>query len=186
MIESLGKNRRRGLFLGLGLTLSAACFAQNDGQPSFSGVVPEILKRPNRETELAYPVDAVIGQLGGGEASEAANAYARTVLRDLMRRNAEAASLKGLDSGQIDEAMTKLGEIEPRKARLGGGRDEIDGSVSFLFHFIGRENGLSGELYIRAEDGNWETEDIIVGDVQKLNRAGGDFTTVYTPYERFY
>jgi hypothetical protein len=186
MTESLGKNRLLYLFLWLGLTLPAICFAQNDGPPSFSGVVPEILKRPSLETEWVYPVDAVIGQLGGGEVSDAANAYARAVLRDLMRRNAETAFLKGLGSDQLDEAMAKLGEIEPRKARLGSGRDEIDGSVSFLFRFIGRENGLSGELYIRAEDGNWKTEDIIVGDVQKLNREGGDFTTVYTPYERFY
>jgi hypothetical protein len=183
MIKAFGKKRRL-LFLTVGLALPAFCFAQD--QASFSGVVPEILKRPNRETEWAYPVDAAIGQLGKGEESDAANAYARAVLRDLIRGNTEADSLKDIDSGQLDEAIKKLGEIEPRKSRLGGGRDEIDGSVSFLFRFIGRENGLSGELYIRAEDGNWKTEDIIVGDVQKLNREGGDFTTVYTPYERFY
>jgi hypothetical protein len=181
MDESLRK-----LFLAVGLTVSGLCFAQNGGQPSFSGVVPEILKRPSRETEWVYPADSIIGQLGGGEASDAANAYARTVLRDLMRRNREADSVKDVDTGQLDEIMAKLGETEPRKVRLGGGRDEIDGSVSFLFRFIGRENGLSGELYIRAEDGKWITEDIIVEDVQKLSRDGSDFPTANTPYERFY
>ncbi|MDR0382819.1 MAG: hypothetical protein LBH50_02410 [Spirochaetaceae bacterium] len=186
MIESRAKNSKHKLFLILGLTLSGLCFAQNDGGSSFSGVVPEVLKRPARETEWIYPADAVIGQLGEGEASAAANAYARTVLRNLLRRNEEAPSLKDVDPGQLGDVMTKLGETDPRKVRMGGGRDETDGSVSFLFRFIGRENDLSGELYIRDEDGNWKTEDIIVNGVQKISRESDAFAAVYTPYERFY
>jgi hypothetical protein len=186
MNVSLRKGFLRFLFLAAALTVPVLGFAQDEGQPSFSGVVPEVLKRPNREAEWVYPVDAAIGQLGSGEASAAANAYARTVLRDLMRLNRNAESIKDIDSEQLDEAMTKLGETEPRKFRLGGGRDEIDGSVSFLFRFIGRENGLSGELYIRSEDGTWKAEDIIVDDVQKLTRESDAYTETYTPYERFY
>jgi hypothetical protein len=176
----------RNLFLFFGLTLPFFCFAQNSGEASFGGVVPEILRRPSREKELVYPVDAVIGQLSGGDAPAGANAYARGLLRDLMRRNEKADTLKDISPALLTEAMTKIGETEPRKARLGSGREEIDGSVSFLFRFMGRENELAGELYIRLEEEKWKTEDIIFNDPKKLSRASEEFRPVYTPYERFY
>jgi hypothetical protein len=174
------------LFLTAGLLFPLTSFAQDGGAPSFSGVVPEILIRPERETEWIYPVDAVIGQLGGGDVSAAANSYARGVLRDLMKLNKTADSLKPLGPDVLNEAMSKLGEVTPRKVRLGGGREETDGSVSFLFRFMGNENELSGELYLRADGDNWKTEDIILEAPKKLSVGDEAFTSAYTPYERFY
>jgi hypothetical protein len=162
------------------------CFSQESEEPSYSGVIPEVLMRPSREKEPFYPVDAVIGLLGDGDVSYDANIYARGVLRDLMRSNKEAESLQNLSPDSLNEAMTKLSEVTPRKVRLGGGRDETDGSVSFLFRFMGSENELSGELYIRGEEGKWKVEDIILEDPRKLSISSESFTATYTPYERFY
>jgi hypothetical protein len=152
----------------------------------FSGVIPEFLIRPVRLRELNYPKDAVIGQLGSGEAGAGANSYARTVLRELMRQNKAAASLSPLGPDLIDAVMKKLSGVEPRKFRMGGGQEEIDGSVSFLFRFMGREEETAGELYIRADGANWITEDIIMGDTKALSRNSDAFTFEYLPYERFY
>jgi hypothetical protein len=51
---------------------------------------------------------------------------------------------------------------------------------------MGSENELSGELYIRDEEGKWKAEDIILEDPQKLSISSGSFTAAYTPYDRFY
>ncbi|MDR1363125.1 MAG: hypothetical protein LBJ35_03635 [Spirochaetaceae bacterium] len=166
--------------------IEATCFSQENEEPSFSGVIPEILIRPSREKTLIYPIDAVIGQLGSGEASLAANNYARNILRDLMRMNKETDSLQNFSPDLLDEAIKKLGEVTPRKVRLGGGRDETDGSVSFLFRFMGAENELSGEIYIRSEEGKWKAEDIIFEEPRPLSIGSESFTSTYTPYERFY
>jgi hypothetical protein len=175
------------LLLPVLLLTTNLIFGQNGEAPSFSGVVPETLVRPSRETtEWIYPIDAVIGQLGDGEVSVAANAYARGVLRDLMRRNDNADTLKGLGPDMLNEAMTKTDEIKPLKVRMGGGRDEPDGSVSFLFRFIGSEKELSGELYIREDAGAWKTEDMIFETPQDISSSSDSMNSIFTPYERFY
>jgi hypothetical protein len=184
-VEVFRKKRIRFLLLVV-LLVASPGFAQNSETSSFSGVVPEILIRPTRETEWAYPFDAVIGQLGAGEVSAAANTYARGILRDLMRLNDKADTLKDLGPDLLGEAIAKVGEAEPRKVRIGGGRDEPDGSVSFLFRFIGSEKELSGELYIRSVAGTWKAEDIIFEDPQKLSGGSDSVNSTFTPYERFY
>jgi hypothetical protein len=168
------------------LLVTVFSFAQNSESSSSGSVVPEILLRPTRETEWVYPVDAVIGPLGGGEVSDAANTYARGVLRDLMRQNDKANTLEELGPDLLNEAMTKVGETEPLKVRSGGGREEPDGSVSFLFRFIGSEKELSGELYIRNVAGTWKTEDIIFENPQNISRGSDSVNSTFTPYERFY
>jgi hypothetical protein len=162
------------------------CFPQENEPPSFSGVVPEMLMRPSREKSPVYPSDAVIGQLSDEDAPPSANIYARGVLRDLMRSNKSAETLQNLSPGLLDEASEKLGEVTPRKVRLGGGRTETDGSVSFLFRYMGNENELSGEIYIRNEENKWKVEDIIFEEPKKLSIGSESFDSTYTPYERFY
>jgi hypothetical protein len=180
------KNSVWNLFLMLVLIMPPLIFAQDGAQSSFSGIIPEILRRPSREKSAIYPSDIIIGQLGDGDASPAANTFARIVLRDLMRQNKSAESIQNLGPDLMNEASTKITEVEPRKVRIGGGRDEIDDSVSFLFRFMGRENELSGELYIRIEDNKWRIDDIIFDEPQKLSIGDSAFTSTYTPYERFY
>jgi hypothetical protein len=52
----------------------------------------------------------------------------------------------------LETVLEELGLLSPRTFRIGGGRTEADGSVSFLIRFIGRDQGLAGELYLRWED----------------------------------
>ncbi len=52
----------------------------------------------------------------------------------------------------IEGYVDALSVVNPRYFRLGSGREEPDGSVSFLVRFAGREQGITGELYIRFEE----------------------------------
>jgi hypothetical protein len=159
---------------------------QEEPAYSFSGVVPEALIRPAREQGAFYPVDAVIGPLGiedlAGEAAE----YAKTVMQELLSQDAASASIANLGTDITGDAMEKLSEAAPHKWRIGGGREEADGSVSFLFRFMGREKEVSGELYLRSADGGWKTEDVIFNTPKELTIGADAFSSAYTPYERFY
>jgi hypothetical protein len=48
--------------------------------------------------------------------------------------------------------MSALNVVKPLFFRLGSGREEPDGSVSFLVRFAGREQGIIGELFIRSRE----------------------------------
>jgi len=52
----------------------------------------------------------------------------------------------------LEDCMTKLKGINPQSFRLGSGREEPDGSFSFLVRFTGREEGITGELFVRFEE----------------------------------
>jgi hypothetical protein len=95
-------------------------------------------------------VDTVIGSLGRGEAPEEAYLFAREVAAALAAGNLSHPSLKAMDSPSLEAFISELNKISPRAGRLGSGREEPDGAVSFLVHFLGRERGITGELYVRA------------------------------------
>jgi hypothetical protein len=120
--------------------------------PGFNlGTIPAELLRPQRGEETPrYPRDTVIGELGRGSASEESYGFARNVLQGALSLNRESALLAGADSALLEDLFAALEVIEALKYRIGGGREEPDGSTSFLFRFIGREQSLSGELYVRA------------------------------------
>jgi hypothetical protein len=52
----------------------------------------------------------------------------------------------------VESCMSMLNAINPQFFRLGSGREEPDGSVSFLVRFVGREQGITGELFVRFEE----------------------------------
>jgi hypothetical protein len=131
------------LFL-LGLT---GIFSQEEQR-----FIPEELLRPRRDEAPRYPIDTVIGPLGQGKASTEAYQFARNVASALLAGNTDASVLSAADKGFLESSMDVLGTVNPRSFRLGSGREEPDGSVSFLVRFIGREQGLTGELYIRFEE----------------------------------
>jgi hypothetical protein len=153
---------------------------------SFTGIVPEALIKPTRERGAFYPVDAVIGQLGTDDLTGGAGGYARSVMQDLLKQDAASASLGNLGPDITGDAMEKLAEAAPHKWRIGGGREEADGSVSFLFRFMGREKEVSGELYLRSGTDGWKTEDIIFNTPKELTIGVDTSSSGYTPYERFY
>jgi hypothetical protein len=159
-------------------------------EPVFNqGVIPEALRQPQRGDETPrYPRDAVIGEMGRGLASEEAYRYARSLLQGALSLNRESTLLAGADPSRLEELFAALETLGPQQYRVGGGREEADGAVSFLFRFIGRDLSLAGELYIRFDNNAWHLEDIIVEEARALSE-GGSMNTYkfdFSPYERFF
>ncbi|MDR1410649.1 MAG: hypothetical protein LBI91_00420 [Spirochaetaceae bacterium] len=169
------------------LVLSAAAFAQEETGASWGGSIPEQILRPQRGGEAPrYPRDIVIGELGRGEASEEAYRFARDILSAFLYDNSDAASLSGIGPLLLEETRAALKEISPVKFRIGGGREEDDGNVSFLFRFLGREQGIAGELYIRSQDEKWLFDDILIEDPHDTTARLEIYPYDFTPYERFF
>jgi hypothetical protein len=123
------------------------------GEEAMSRVsIPEELLRPQRGEAPRYPVDTVIGPLGRGEASGEAYLFARKVSAALLAGNQNDSSLQGMNSVSREAFISELNTISPQVYRLGSGREEPDGAVSFLVRFLGRERGITGELYIRPQN----------------------------------
>jgi hypothetical protein len=150
------------------------------------GVIPQILRQPRQGEILRYPRDIIIGELGRGQASEGAYNYAGNILSALLLENRSSRFLSGRENAFWDELFVNLTLISPRKYRLGGGREEIDGNTSFLFRFIGREQGIAGELYIRKEGDNWILDDIILERARNLPNGKESYKYDFSPYERFW
>jgi len=127
--------------------LAAAVYSQDEMMQR--GLIPEELLRPRREEAPRYPIDTVIGPLGQGRASPEAYRFARGVAEALLEGNATASSLSTANSALVENCLSALNAVNPRYFRIGNGRDEPDGSVSFLVRFAGREEGVIGELFIR-------------------------------------
>jgi hypothetical protein len=173
--------------IGCLLILCAAAAAQEEPGTVWEGSIPEQIRRPQRGGEAPYyPRDVVIGELGKGEASEAAYRFAREVLSALLYANGDAAALTGIGPLLLEETQKALEEINPVKFRIGGGREEEDGSVSFLFRFLGREQGIAGELYIRREDEKWFFDDILMESPHDTTGRLEIYPYDFTPYERFF
>jgi hypothetical protein len=132
-------------------------FSQNleispDEEPVQSETIPPELWRPSRGESPRFPIDTVIGELGRGEASEEAYNFARSAAKALMAVNSSDPSLSGMPQAELDGFFEAIREVGPEFFRLGSGRLEPDGAVSFLLRFIGREKGITGELYIRTDE----------------------------------
>ncbi|MDR3122857.1 MAG: hypothetical protein LBU16_03650 [Treponema sp.] len=159
-------------------------------EPVFNqGAIPEALRQPQRGDETPrYPRDAVIGELGRGLATEDAYRYARNLLQGALSLNRESALLVGTSPSQLEELFAGLETLGPQQYRLGGGREEADGSTSFLFRFIGRDMSMAGELYIRFDDNAWRLDDIIVEEARTLSEGGlmNTYKFDFSPYERFF
>jgi len=114
--------------------------------------IPDELKRPRRDESPRYPIDTVIGELGKGRASSEAYEFAGKVASALLAGTSDASVLASVNKVFLESCMSTLSEVNPRLYRLGSGREEPDGAVSFLVRFAGREQGITGELFIRYEE----------------------------------
>lgn len=146
------------------------------------GTLPGALMRPQRGEAPRYPRDAVIGELGRGSAAREAYFFAQSFMTELIKGNGEALSALASPA----EIFTGLEELKPEKYRLGGGREEADGSVSFLFRFIGRERMLTGELYLRLKGDRWELDDLILDEPRDITEGTDGYRFDFPPYERFF
>ncbi|MDR2376169.1 MAG: hypothetical protein LBD96_07015 [Treponema sp.] len=180
------------------LLVSAPLGAQEISAGSDS--IPEALWRPQRGESPRYPRDLIIGSLARGNVSDGARLAATQVLSALVAGNRSAAVFSRFDASSRNGLFSTVALVEPRKYRLGEGREEADGSYSFLVRFIGREQGIAGELYVRFEpaqeaaagsaaasgSGAWLLDDLLLEEQRPL----GDFTeeAVYDlpPYERLF
>lgn len=125
-------------------------FSQNE--QAQRGSIPEELLRPRREEAPRYPVDTVIGALGQGQAPKAAYDAAKNAAAALLQGNTNALVLSAANVVFLEGCVSALSAVNPRAYRLGSGREEPDGSYSFLVRFIGREQGMAGELFVRFEE----------------------------------
>ena len=155
-------------------------------ETSWTGSVPEDLRRPRRGEAPRYPQDMTIGDLGAGEAPEGAYAFSRELLAALTAENRNAPVLSKLGGALLDELFSKLKPINPRQYRIGGGREENDGSISFLVRFLGREQGITGELFLRGGEGQWVLDDLLLEAPVDLMVEREQYRYDFSPYERFY
>jgi hypothetical protein len=151
-----------------------------------AGTVPDALRVPQRGEAPRYPRDAVIGELGRGSAPEEAYRHARLCLEALLSGDREAPALLKEDKALTDRLFEELEPVEPRQFRLGGGREEDDGTVSFLVRFLGREKGKAGELFLLQKDETWQMDDLLLEEEQDLAEIREAYRFDFSPYERFY
>jgi len=187
-------------FALLFIFLTNSVFSQTD-ELIQRGSIPEELLRPRREEAPRYPVDIVIGPIGQGKASADAYGLARRVAYALLSGNINSPVLSSVNKVFLEDCMSALNAINPRFFRLGSGREEPDGSVSFLVRFAGRDQGITGELFVRSKDRvvnsqpdnvpatekYWVFEDVILESPRSRedeleDRQHYDFS----PYERFF
>jgi len=155
------------------------------------GSIPEILLRPSWGETSRYPVDIVIGELGQGRAPSAAYLYANSVAAGLLSGQKNHPALVSVNPALRENLLNSLGRIAPRTFRLGGGRREPDGAVSFLVRFIGRDYGITGELYIKEdapETGSWIFDELLLEEAKRLDDAVQETVDRLDilPYERFF
>jgi hypothetical protein len=166
----------------------------------FRGSIPEDLLRPARGEALRYPIDIIIGELGRGSASAAAYFYANSVVTGLMSGLMGHPALSSIDSVLRESHLSAIKIVNPESSRIGAGRVEADGAVSFLVRFIGKEQGIIGELYIRyhsrkiegeeatAAAGRWVFDELILEEARGLDEEFDEAMNRldFNPYERFY
>jgi hypothetical protein len=111
--------------------------------------IPQALRQPQRGEAPRYPRDLIIGSLERGDVPAEARRAALEIMAALSAGNRDAPSLAFIGPMVRGELISSLEEIRPRTYRVGEGREEADGSCSFLVRFLGREQGIAGELYLR-------------------------------------
>ncbi|MCL2373941.1 MAG: hypothetical protein FWC65_01695 [Treponema sp.] len=148
--------------------------------------IPDALRMPQWGEPPRLPHDLVLGELGRGQAPEAAYHFARSLITALAAGNADAPALAGSPPALIQGHIYEIGIIEPRSFRIGGGRIEIDGNVSFLARFIGGEESITGELFISEESGGWLLDELILEERRSLAEIRDSHRFIFSPYERFF
>ena len=180
------------LILGLFL-LSQSLFSMEDPGVGGTRTIPYTLLRPDRGEAPRFPRDIVIGDLGRGDAP--GNAY-------LLARNSLSALTRGLRDDPIpgndnyviaNRHFEEVSGIRTRSFRLGGGRIEQDGSVSFLVRFIGPEETITGEMFLRQreelddpDERIWLLDDLFLEERRPLLEIGDSYRFDFSPYERFF
>jgi hypothetical protein len=187
---------RNLLLTAIFLIIPAMFFAQT-GESINRGSIPEELLRPGRGESPRYPVDTVIGELGRGQASSSAYAFGQSVGEGLLQGRMNHPGFDSINTVMLESYLSALEPINARIYRLGSGREEPDGAVSFLVRFIGREEAITGELFIRqiiddTDDTEniteWIFEELILEQARKLEAGEEEagYRSDSFPYERLF
>lgn len=167
----------------------------------YRGSIPEDLLRPGLGESPRYPLDTVIGELGRGEASAAAFSFANYVAAGLLSGRVEHPALVSVNLSVRNSYISAIERIAPRSFRLGGGREAVDGAVSFLIRFIGSEYGITGEMYIRyvtrqvqmndenvSQAGSWVFEELLLEEAKSRDdeQQSALHRLDYLSYEKFF
>jgi hypothetical protein len=191
----------RLLACSLFLFTSMPAVSQELGTVLSRGSIPEELLRPKRGEAPHYPVDIVIGELGQGTASDSAFSFANYICSGFLSGNMENSALASINSAVRESILSSLKIITPANFRIGGGREEVDGAISFLVRFIGREQGITGELYIRyaarqnretdgeaRTTGSWTFEELLLEEAKDrdMEQKESMYLHDFYPYERFF
>ena len=171
-------------------------FSQEENAPLQARTIPDALRRPQRGEMPRIPQDFVIGELGQGQAPEDAYRFARSLAAALTAGNSAAPVFSGAPPALIGSHLQEIGGIGPQSYRLGGGRVEVDGNISFLIRFLGREESITGELFIyrrtAGEDAaaeapaQWLLDDLILEERRTLTEIRDRYRFIFSPYERFF
>jgi len=192
-----------GLFLFISLSVVSwqSLFAQEQMEVVSRGSIPEELLRPKRGESARYPIDTVIGEIGRGKASEPAFNFANNIGSALLEGDKENSALASIEKVERENLLNALEVIVPVSFRIGGGREEADGAVSFLVRFIGKDKGITGELYIRYKTrqsqgtdgevkttGYWVFEELLLEEAKdrEVEQKESIYRHDFYPYERFY
>ena len=175
---------------------SVLLFAQEGGG---RGSIPEELLRPSRVESPRFPIDLVIGELGQGRASFAAYSFARSIASALLSGRMDHPALADINPFMREAHLTALSQIESESFRIGSGRQEPDGAVSFLVRFIGRDEAISAEMYLRHEEQRaaaedavpvrvWVLEDLILEQARRrgVEEERARLRSDFFPHERFF
>jgi hypothetical protein len=191
----------RLLALTLLLFTPIFAFSQEQMERASRGSIPDDLLRPKRGEAPRYPIDIVIGEMGKGTASDAAFSFANYIGAAFLSGNKDNPALASIDSVLRESLLSSLDIISPLSYRLGGGREEADGAVSFLIRFIGKDQGITGELYIRyltrqtdgadgevKTTGRWIFEELLLEEARarEVEQEESIYRNDFYPYERFY
>ena len=186
-------------FLGAALLLPGAFpqkgFSQEGDLPLQARTIPDTLRRPQRGEMPRIPQDFVIGELGQGQAPADAYRFARSLVAALTAGNSASPVFAGSPPALIASHIQEIGGIGPQSYRLGGGRLEVDGNISFLVRFLGREESITGELFVyqRAaadspteEPAQWFLDDLVLEERRTLTEIRDRYRFIFSPYERFF
>ena len=150
---------------------------------------PLELLRPRYGEEPRFPQDFVIGTLGRGNASEESYRYALLLTGGLAAGNGIVQGVHFPEQKRLSIVQNLSGLGMVRSWRVGGGRIEPDGSVSFLIRFLGRERSITGELYLRQAPAAHEQQHHIteiaeteITEIEVFDAAEGEYAAL-TPLE---
>jgi len=130
------------------------------------------LRVPNSTEALRLPSDYEIGPLGWGDSDQAAYNVAMTALLTAAKTGkAEKAGDAYLDEQSLKN-LAALGSNP--QVHIGGPLVQVEGTLSFLVRFIGKELTCAGEIHlVSAEGGEW-TVDALILDLPVLKVQEGD------------